>query len=203
MKKTPAQIYSWMDPRLEVKVIDKYGYANLPTTTNSKKSYEKKTGNGKGVFAKAEIKKNEVLFVMGGYILDIEDENNLSGIIADKPIEISDKFSIGPRAPSDLPLMPQHYVNHGCSPNAGFKGQIFMVAIKKIKPGEEILYDYAMVMHASKESDSYFEFECLCDSKECRTKIGENDWKLKTLQNRYDGFFQFFIQEKIRNKKKT
>jgi hypothetical protein len=40
----------------------------------------------------------------------IEDENTLKGIVADKPIEISEWFSIGPRKPSDLPHMPQSYI---------------------------------------------------------------------------------------------
>jgi hypothetical protein len=108
------QPFSWMNPKLEIKRTSKYG---------------------KGVFAKEAIKNGSILFVMGGYILTIEDENNLQGVVADKPIEISEWFSIGPRKPSDLPRMPQHYVNHSCRPNAGFQGQIFMVATRKVRGG--------------------------------------------------------------------
>lgn len=110
----PAEMFSWMSPKLEVRSTDRYG---------------------KGVFAKEAIKKGEMLFVMGGYILTIEDENNLQGVVADKPIEISEQFSIGPRKPADLDRMPQHYVNHSCNPNAGFKGQIFMMAMRNIGGG--------------------------------------------------------------------
>ena len=112
------QKFSWMNQNLEVKDTKKYG---------------------KGVFAKKDIKKGETLFVMGGYILTIDDENKLKGIVADKPIEISNQFSIGPRTAFDLKKMPQHYVNHGCNPNAGFKGQIFMLAMKKIRKDEVII----------------------------------------------------------------
>lgn len=114
MPKQPPLMFSWMNPKLEVRMTDRYG---------------------KGVFAKEAIKKGEMLFVMGGYILTIEDENNLKGVVADKPIEISEQFSIGPRKPSDLDRMPQHYVNHSCNPNAGFKGQIFMMAMRDIAGG--------------------------------------------------------------------
>jgi uncharacterized protein len=169
--------FSWMNPKLEVRDTKKYG---------------------KGVFAKEDIKKGDMLFVMGGYILTIEDENNLKGVVADKPIEISDQFSIGPRNASDLKKMLQHYVNHSCEPNAGFKGQIFMVAMKNIKKGEEICYDYAMVMNSSEDSNSYFTFDCKCGSKKCRGKITEDDWKLPDLQKRYNGYFQWFLQEKIK-----
>lgn len=191
-----------MNPHLEVRETAQYGKSNEPHLVNKKKVYRKIDGQGKAVFATKEIKKGEMLFVMGGYILDIEDENNLSGIVADKPIEISEYFSIGPRTPADLKRMPQHYVNHSCDPNAGFRGQIFMVAMKQIKPGDEIVYDYAMVMHANKDSDTYYEFDCCCNTKRCRSKVGENDWQKPDLQKRYDGYFQYFLQEKVNRKKK-
>jgi hypothetical protein len=91
MKKTAKKkrTFSWMNPKLEVRETEKYG---------------------KGIFAKEFIKKNETMMVMGGYILTIEDDNSLRGIVADKPIEISDYFFIGPLKPSDLELMPQHYI---------------------------------------------------------------------------------------------
>lgn len=201
MKKAP-QIFSWMNPKLEVAKTSKYGKAELPKIKNGKKVYVKEKGDGFAVFAKDAIKKGETLFVMGGYILTIEDENKLSGIVSDKPIEISEEFSIGPRTASDIARMPQHYVNHSCNPNAGFKGQMFMVAMKNISKGDEILYDYAMIMHTNEKSNSYFQFECLCGSKKCRKIIGENDWKNLDLQKRYNGYFQYFIQEKINKKLK-
>lgn len=170
------QPFSWMNPNLEIKTTERCG---------------------KGVFAKEAIRKGSILFVMGGYILTIEDENNLKGVAADKPIEVSERFSIGPRTASDLPRMPQHYVNHSCNPNAGFQGQLFMVAIRKVRGGEEITYDYAMVMHPNKKSDTYFKIKCLCGSKECRGYISEDDWRIPELQRRYWGYFQWFLQEKI------
>lgn len=172
-------MFSWINSKLEVRETLKYG---------------------KGVFAKSDIKKGEMLFVMGGYILTIEDENHLKGIVADKPIEISDRFSIGPRNASDLKNMPQHFVNHSCNPNVGFQGQIFMVAIKKIKIDQEICYDYAMVMNSCSDSNSYFTFDCKCGSKDCRNIITEDDWKIKKLQKKYYGYFQWFLQEKINKK---
>ncbi len=171
--------FSWMNPKLEVRITSKY--ANC----------------GKGVFATSRIRKGETLLVMGGYILAIADENRLCGAVADKPIEISEEFSIGPLKPSDLARMPQHWVNHGCDPNAGFDGQIFMVAMRAIRADEEIVYDYGMVMHQNDESSSYFSFACLCGSPTCRGTITEDDWRRPDLQKRYNGYFQHFLQKKI------
>src|SRR6056297_3416686 len=99
MNKSKPQIFSWMNPKLEIVKTEKYGKVNLPTLVENKKVYKTQKGDGFAVIAKFNLKKNEVLFVMGGYILSIEDENQLSGIIADKPIEVSEEFSIGPRKP--------------------------------------------------------------------------------------------------------
>ena len=201
MKKAKPQMFSWMNPKLEVRETSKYGVANLPVIVDGKKTYRSLTGRGFGIFAKDPVRKGEVLFVMGGYVLTIEDENNLKGIVSDKPIEISDSFSIGPRKASDIPRMPQHYINHSCSPNSGFKGQIFIVAMEEIEINEEVVYDYAMIMQPNPDSNSYFQFDCVCGSKTCRKVVGENDSAIPELQAKYDGFFQYFIQEDINKKK--
>jgi uncharacterized protein len=179
-KKLPKKkrMFSWMNPKLEVRDTQKYG---------------------KGIFAMDNIKADEMLIVMGGYIIDIETENNLNSFQVDKPIEISEEFSFCPMQPSDMNLMPQHYVNHSCNPNVGFRGSNFMVAIKDIKKGEEIVYDYAMVISSNPKSTNYFEMECHCGAKDCRKIINEEGWKDPVLQQKYAGYFQYYIEKKIKN----
>lgn len=173
-------MFSWMNPKLEVRQTDRYG---------------------RGVFAKELVAKGEMLFVMGGYILTTEDDNALRGEVADKGIEISEKFMIGPRSPEDLERMPEHYVNHSCDPNAGFKGQIIMVALRKILASEEVTYDYAMVSFPDPESNTFFRMECLCGSRHCRGWFAEDDWEIPELQERYSGYFQWYLEEKIRRRR--
>ncbi len=179
-KKTP-RMYSWMSPKVEIKETAKYG---------------------KGVFAKELLEKDEIIFVMGGYILSIDDENNLADGVDDKPIEISEDFSIGPVSVEDMPLMPQHYLNHSCEPNAGFKGQLFIVPMRQINPGEEITFDYSMIIHSNPKSTCYFKMNCECGSLTCRKVIDEEGWKLPELQKKYDGYFQWYLQEKINKLKR-
>lgn len=169
-------MYSWMNKKLEVRDTAKYG---------------------KGIFATSNIAAGEKLIVMGGYIIDIEAENNLDEFQIDKPIEISDEFSFCPMTPSDMELMPQHYINHSCDPNAGFKGSNFIVAMRDIQEGEEILYDYAMIIASNPDSENYFEMTCECGTDLCRKTINEEGWKDPVLQKRYAGFFQYYIEKKI------
>jgi len=39
--------------------------------------------------------------------------------------------------------------------------------------------------------------ECQCDHPNCRKLITEDDWQQPDLQRRYDGYFQWYLQEKI------
>jgi len=56
------------------------------------------------------------------------------------------------------------FVNHSCDPNCEadeFDGRIFISAIRDIKPGEELTYDYWLY-------DGDDEAPCHCRSKKCR-----------------------------------
>ena len=84
------------------------------------------------------------------------------------------------------------YVNHSCEPNAGLRGQIFLVAMRDIIQDEEITFDYAMAL-----SDPDFRIKCKCGKEKCRKIINGDDWKIPLLQNKYDGYFSSCIQDKI------
>jgi hypothetical protein len=195
IKPEQRELFSWISPKLVVKPTLKYGGNHVRAQTGP--GFEMQDGLGMAVYAEHEIKKDEVLFVMGGYILTIEDEDTLPEGVEDKPIELSCDFSIGPRGLADLPKMPQHYVNHSCSPNSGFDGQIFLVAMRDIEVEEEITYDYAMIMIPNDRSSSYFSFDCLCGQTACRGKVTEHDWQRQDLQERYHGYFTHGVAKLI------
>jgi hypothetical protein len=83
-------------------------------------------------------------------------------------------------------------LNHSCNPNAGFHGEIRLVALREITVGEEVTFDYATCMTAS-----FGDFDCLCGAANCRGRITGEDWKLPELQTRLRGYFQPYIEAKI------
>ncbi len=168
--------YSWLNPKLTIKDTEKYA---------------------SGVFATAPISEGETLIVMGGHILNTEQENSLGHFATDYNMDISEEWSFCPTQKSDLKLMPQHLVNHSCNPCAGFTDQCMMVAIRDILPGEEVVYDYAAVMWSADSSSVNFEMPCLCESDSCRKIVTENDWQIPELQERYGKYFQPFLRRKI------
>lgn len=85
------------------------------------------------------------------------------------------------------------FINHSCDPNTGSGGDVYtLVAMRDIEPGEEITIDYAVV-----DGDPDWNMPCGCGAPSCRKVITGNDWKLPELQERYKGYFQKNIQEKI------
>jgi hypothetical protein len=86
-------------------------------------------------------------------------------------------------------------LNHSCSPTCGFGGEIIVIAMKDLNIGEEITIDYAMCV----TSDKIKNMKCFCESKNCRKKITANDWKNIDLQKKYKGYFEPYIDKKIKN----
>ena len=151
--------------------------------------------HGKGVFATRSIGALERLAVLGGDIMLIDEINDLPEGLQDYPMQIEERFVLGSRAeraPEDT-----DYFNHSCDPNAGFRGQIFLVAMRAIESGEEITFDYAMVVSKSEGSDIVFEMDCTCGMPSCRKHITESDWMIPDLQERYFTFFSQYLQEKV------
>jgi hypothetical protein len=165
---------SWLSPKLEV---------------------QRSKTHKKGVFARANIAKGERLVIFGGDIMLIDEIDDLPERLQEYPMQIEERFVLGSR--SALQPEDTDFFNHSCDPNAGFKGQIFLVAMRDIKIGEEVTFDYAMVLSESIGSAITFEMECRCGAANCRKLITENDWKLPVLRRKYDGYFSQYLQEKI------
>ncbi|MGA2261080.1 MAG: SET domain-containing protein [Acidobacteriota bacterium] len=157
--------------------------------------------HGKGVFATTCIKASERLAIFGGDIMLIDEINNLAESMQDYPMQIEERFVLGSR--EERTSEDTDYFNHSCAPNAGFKGQIFLVAMRDIEKNEEITFDYSMVLSQSVGSDIVFTMECQCGSESCRKMISEEDWKKPELQKKYRGFFSEYISEKIEETNRT
>lgn len=69
-------------------------------------------------------------------------------------------------------LSIEWYLNHSCDGNVGFNQDGDFVAIKDIRKGKELTYDYGLV-----ESNPKFRMQCRCGSKNCREVITGNDWR--------------------------
>ena len=143
---------------------------------------------GHGIVASAPIRRGELLCVWGGRIVNRGEIDTLTEAERSYVLQIEDHLYLF--APG--PIEHAEYVNHSCDPNAGFSGQISLVALRNIRPGEEVCFDYGM-----SESSDFAEFDCRCGAPNCRGRVSSDDWMRPELQHRYRGFFSPYLQRRI------
>jgi uncharacterized protein len=143
---------------------------------------------GLGIFAVEPIPRGETVCAFGGTITGRDEFDRLDQHRRSHSIQIDyDLYLVGPAE-----LAPADYVNHSCEPNAGLLGNVIVVAMTDIAPGEEICFDYAMC-----DTDDYDEFVCECGTARCRGLITGADWKRPELQERYAGYFSSYLTTRI------
>jgi SET domain-containing protein len=147
--------------------------------------------HGRGLFATADIAKDEIVAVKGGHIVD---QKTLRGKISPRlgpvEIQIDDDLFVAPvtDAERDSSMV---YLNHSCDPNLGVRGEITFVAMRDIRAGEELTHDWAMT-----DNDDYSE-ECNCGAPGCRKILTGKDWQRPDLQKRYARYFSAYLACKI------
>jgi hypothetical protein len=63
------------------------------------------------------------------------------------------------------------WINHACDPNCEadeVDGRIFIKAIKPVQPGDELFYDYGLIIDERYTPKLKKEFACHCGSRKCR-----------------------------------
>ncbi|MBX9927337.1 MAG: SET domain-containing protein-lysine N-methyltransferase [Gemmatimonadaceae bacterium] len=68
------------------------------------------------------------------------------------------------------------FINHSCEPNCETeieKGRVFVFALRDIKVGEELAYDYAYERDGTETEKEERYYKCLCGSPMCRGTIME------------------------------
>jgi len=148
---------------------------------------------GKGLFCKQPIKKDETIAIKGGHVIDKDYFDQLPEDCRHAALQISEHLYIAPLKKDEIEHV-MVYVNHSCSPNVGLKGQLSTVAMRDIEPGEELTGDYCVAY-----SNSHFVFACNCKKENCRKYVKSDDWKDPKLQKKYAGYFCLYQQEKIDN----
>lgn len=136
--------------------------------------------NGKGIFAKKTINKDEVIAIWGGKVYSYNEIIRIGKKwprIVNYAIEVSPGFFLGPIDQKDLEASEKF--NHSCDPNSKVVGQIVLVASKRILPNTEVCFDY-------ESTDSLLlrdaPLVCKCGSKKCR-KILRGRHKIQRLSS--------------------
>ena len=146
---------------------------------------------GRGLFVVAPIAAGETVAIKGGHIVDSATMHQLPPRLQNSEIQIVEGFHLVALTEDEYePVML--YINHSCRPNVGFAGNVVLVAMRDVDPGEELTTDYALF-----DVDDH-DMACQCGTPACRRVITGRDWQLPELQDRYRGYFSWYLQERIR-----
>jgi hypothetical protein len=147
--------------------------------------------HGHGLFAAADISKDEVVAVKGGHIVDRKTLHvEVTPRLGPVEIQIDEDLFVAPVTNEERELS-MLYSNHSCDPNLGVRGEITFVAMRDIRAGEELTHDWAMT------DDDDYSVECKCGAPNCRKILTGKDWQRPELQKRYAGYFSAYLADKI------
>ncbi len=119
----------------------------------------KKARAGRGLFAYSFIPKGKCVIEYKGKVLTKEQDENSESMY---------QFLVSKKKTIDgwIANNPAKYINHSCRPNCEidiYKGRVWVMAKRNIKPGEELNYDYD-----TDYFNEYLKHQCVCDK--CRKK---------------------------------
>src|SRR3989338_7188954 len=167
----------------------------MPSFISKKLQLRKNATHGMGAFAIKKIKKDEKIFDFtdgNGKTVSIKKAERIYQKGKTFWIQVGDDaILIGKK--EDEPYA--YYMNHSCDPNCVFYSALGIVAMRYIKPDEELTIDYAMC------NSSDLHLQCACGSAYCRKIVTHNDWKDLDLQKRYKDYFSSYLQRNIKTKK--
>jgi hypothetical protein len=143
---------------------------------------------GKAVIAREPIAPGELVAVWSGRIVSAAELDDLSPAIRRHTVQVDEGLYLASLTADELP----DFINHSCSPNAGLRGQIAIVAMEAIEASTEVTIDYAMC-----DGSPYDEFDCACGSHACRGRVTGEDWCIPSLWTRYAGHFSPYLERRI------
>jgi SET domain-containing protein len=128
--------------------------------------------HGKGVFAVQDLAKGEVLIEYVGELIswkealrrhphDPKDPNHTFYFHIDEERVIDAKHGGN----------SSRWINHSCAPNCEAdeqEGRIFIKTLRKIRAGQELFYDYGLVIDMPYTPKLKAEYPCWCGAPQCR-----------------------------------
>jgi len=135
---------------------------------------KKSTLHGNGVFAAADIPAGTRIIQYGGRRITTDEADALFPVNPDDPFHtfffaLSSGMVIdGGNRGNDA-----RWINHACSPNCEAQEnedgtRVSIVALRDIPAGEELFYDYGLVIDGRVTKTLRRQYQCLCGSPDCR-----------------------------------
>jgi len=128
--------------------------------------------HGKGVFALRPIAAGETVVEYTGKVMSWKKAQKKAPHNPDEPnhtffFHVDDKHVIDGGDGGNA----ARWINHACGPNCEADeddGRVYIKALRDIAPGEELNYDYGLILEGKHTKKVKKEFACHCGTPECR-----------------------------------
>lgn len=128
--------------------------------------------HGKGVYALVSIPKGDVVIEYKGEVISWDEALRRHPHDPSDPdhtfyFHVDEARTIDGKVGGNM----ARWINHGCQPNCeadDVGGRIFIKALRTLKPGEELFYDYGLVIDERYTAKLKKQFECRCGKPQCR-----------------------------------
>ncbi len=142
-------------------------------STDARRIQTRRSGvHGKGVFALTDLAEGETIIEYVGEVIswkealrrhphDPTDPNHTFYFHMDEKHVIDAKHGGN----------SSRWINHACKPNCEADedgGRVFIKALRNITAGEELFYDYGLIIDAKYTKKLLAEYPCWCGAKKCR-----------------------------------
>jgi uncharacterized protein len=147
---------------------------------------------GRGLIATENIRQGDVVAVKGGHIVNNAMLRSLSEHLQNSEVQLTEDLHLVALDDSEYESV-MLFINHSCEPNVGFGGNVVLVAMRDIAANEELTTDYALF------EDGEGTMECKCGASLCRRLVTGRDWQRSELQEKYRGYFSWYLERRIRS----
>lgn len=130
--------------------------------------------HGKGVFAACDIPAETCIIEYRGKRITPEEADEIPSYSADDPNHtFFFSLSNGKIIDGGQRGNAARWINHSCSPNCEARenedgSRLFIYSLRDIAEGEELYFDYALVIEGRKTKKLRELYRCLCGSPDCR-----------------------------------
>lgn len=159
-------------------------------------SVRQSTLHGNGVFAARDIPAGTRILEYGGRRITPEQADAMHPVNPDDPFHtFFFALSCGKVIDGGNRGTDARWINHSCAPNCETQEnsagtRVYIMALRDITAGEELFYDYGLVMEGKITKKLQKQYQCLCGSSECRhtmLALPEKKAKKKKSKKAADG----------------
>jgi uncharacterized protein len=146
--------------------------SNTPSNPGRRIQTRRSGVHGNGVFAVQDIAAGETLIEYKGEVISWKEALRRHPHDPSQPnhtfyFHIDDKHVIDGKVNGNA----SKWINHACDPNCEADeqdGRVFIKALRDIAAGEELNYDYGLIIDEEYTPELLAEFPCWCGAETCR-----------------------------------